>query len=376
MSHLRRVCFLVGMSALLIIAPAAAPHAQGPVIDENPKLRDAKVYASDWGLDLQEAIRRLDLQDPAGELEAALRRSESETFAGLWIQHAPDHRVVVRFTRNGQEKIQKYVAGGPLADIVEVHDAKVSLADLEAAQRAADITVVRLGVPANSQVNVFENRVELYVTDQGQLETALEKAGARLPDSVQVIVVPKLMTLATDIYGGLALPDCTSGFGVQNGSGTKGITTAGHCSNAQSYSGTNLPFQAELDANEYDIQWHTAPGFTVWNLIWDGTYNRYIFSTKHRDSQVVGELVCKYGKTTGYNCGYITTKTAWGGDGHTETFIRVHKEGVDLCNGGDSGGPWFYNNTAYGTMLGELFDDAFYMAANYIQGLGVTVLTQ
>lgn len=82
---------------------------------------------------------------------------------------------------------------------------------------------------------------------------------------------------------------------------------------------------------------HTAPGFTVRNKIQDGDGDndiRDIDSTKHYD---------------------------------------------DLSSGGDSGGPWFHLNNAYGIHVGEPTgdpDDAFYMAVSFISpGLGVTLLT-
>jgi len=168
----------------------------------------------------------------------------------------------------------------------------------------------------------------------------------------------------------------SSGFSVKNSSGTKGITTAGHCDNSLSYEGTNLPFQGSLLGGSYDVQWHTAPGFTVRNLMYDGTNNRYVYSTKHRDDQELNEFVCKYGKITGFTCGYIIDKSFDPGPDYIATFIRIHRDGVNLSEGGDSGGPWFSGNTAYGIHTHGIGDDAAYMAVNYISDLGVTVLTE
>lgn len=151
--------------------------------------------------------------------------------------------------------------------------------------------------------------------------------------------------------------------------------TAAHCDNSMSYNGINLPFQGSAYGGPYDFQWHTAPGFDVRNLAYDGTNNRYVFSAKRRDNQVVGEWVCKYGWASGYTCGYITDKNFNPGGAMNNTLIRVHRDGVNLSSAGDSGGPWFSLNTAYGLHVGGIGDDAYYMAINYIDFLGLLVLT-
>ncbi len=126
-----------------------------------------------------------------------------------------------------------------------------------------------------------------------------------------------------------------------------------------------------------------APGLTVRNLMYDGTYNRYVYSTKSRDEQALNEWVCKYGITTGYGCGQIVDKSFDPGVGFVGTFIRVHNpDNIDLAEPGDSGGPWFWNNTAYGitthqvTVNGQPNPDAVYMAVNYFSFLHLTVLTE
>ncbi len=344
--------------------------------EDNAKTHDAKVYASDLEIDLDTAIHQLMLQDLAGNLAAELAVKEVDTFAGLWIQHTPQFRIFVQFTQFGKETIRSYIENGPLADIVDVRIAMVSLAELEAAQAAVLLNIRDLNIPIESGINVFQNRVELYVIKRSQFDTALQEARIQLPKHVTVITVNELSADTTDIFAGLALSRCTSGFSVTNSSGTKGITTAAHCSNSLKYNGTNLPFMGAAHGGSYDVQWHTAPGFTVRNLAFDGTSNRYVYSTIHRNNQALNSWVCKYGKITGYGCGFIidknyrpTTPGSW-----SATFIRVHRDGVDLCQGGDSGGPWFLGNTAYGIMKSQIGYDAVYMAINYVDYLDLTVL--
>jgi hypothetical protein len=55
------------------------------------------------------------------------------------------------------------------------------------------------------------------------------------------------------------------------------------------------------------------------------------------------------------------------------TFIRVEEVN---CAGGDSGGPWFFGNLAYGTHSGgnELGGTCIFMAINYLNGIDVDPL--
>ncbi len=400
--------------ALMVGVVFAVANAQGdsnnakPVKESNitvqlydidTLLYDAQMYASHMNVSVEEAVRRLKLQDiPVPEEE--LRMNEAETFAGLWIEHTPEFKYVVLFTRNGEETIKPYLKKYPeFADFVEVRNtAKVSLSDLKRAQAMAISSVRALDIVVESDINIYNNGVELYMTksDRSRFDNALQKGTIQLPDEVKVITVEaEAMGIPeADIYGGLQLISyaypymytCTSGFSVKMNGGpqTKGITTAGHCMNNQEYNGYSLGFFGESYGGSYDIQWHVPPyQYTVKNKIqWrsDGT-TRDITAKKSRSGQVIGGYVCKYGITSHYTCGYISSKDFKPSVPNAEaTFIRVDNTAGydDLSSVGDSGSPWFLTNTAYGTHHGAPTadpNDAIYMAVNYVEsGLSVIVL--
>ena len=342
------------------------------IYEEDALTLDAQTYAAEYGVSFGEAEYRLKLQDEIGELNAELTEKERISFAGLWVQHAPEFRLVVQFTYDGEKTIQPYIEGKPFANIVEVRMVDTTLAELQATQNVAWLAVREVSIPLDYDINILENRVELYVIEPTDFSDALQKTNIQLPEHIEVIRVDGLSREVANIYAGLALSNsCTSGFSVKHSNGTKGVTTAGHCSNSQSYNSVNLPFQSGTWGGTYDVQWHTAPGFTMRNLAWDGTWNRYIYGEKHRNNQYVGQYVCKYGNSTGGGCGNITSTTFNG------TYIRVHSDSADLAEPGDSGGPWFSGNTAYGLFTGDIEpgNDAYYMAINYIDILGLDVLT-
>lgn len=149
--------------------------------------QDAQWYAEQYGVELSEAITRLTLQEPIGKMGAAIEANEKDTFAGLWIQHEPDYRVVVAFTKDGESTVLKYIRDERLREIIEVRTAEATLRYLQDAQTEASRLVRGLGFQTASGINVFENRVEIYATDRTALEEALLQSGKTLPDHVVII---------------------------------------------------------------------------------------------------------------------------------------------------------------------------------------------
>ncbi|MBT4512074.1 MAG: hypothetical protein HOC20_07705 [Chloroflexi bacterium] len=356
-----------------------------PANGDDALMRDAKCYAKDWGISIDEALKQLELQDTIGELGAKLTEQESDTFGGLWIQHIPEYRIVVQFTDNGEKTLQPYIENGPLIDSVEVRTVDTSLKDLKAIQRATITAVQDMRIPFESALVVSKNTIELYAIEKDAQVLAANKN--ILPGKVDIISVDELSKPGSYIFGGLTLDKyssgtayCTAGFSCKNSSGTKGILTAGHARNTLYYNGTYLPMVSEQFECLVDAQWHTTPGYTPTNWIYDGYSTRSITATKNHAYQSEGEYVSKYGRVTGFTWGYITTthflpsyiSCSW----NSAFYVYVHRSGVNLVDGGDSGGPWFSGNTAYGITSGEKGNDGVYMAVDpYVQSIGVTVMT-
>ena len=132
-------------------------------------------------------------------------------------------------------------------------------------------------------VDIRNNRVEFNVVDKAELHLKLDSSGVSLPLGVSVVEVDALSNPTADIFGGKTLTykgpprkECTSGFSVTDGT-NEGVTTAGHFEDKQSYDGTSLNWESGTDQHPYDIQWFSTTAFTVRNLVYDGTNNRYIY---------------------------------------------------------------------------------------------------
>jgi hypothetical protein len=129
------------------------------------------------------------LDDPItapGHLNATLQAAEPETFAGLWIENEPVHKVIVQFTRDGEKTLKPYIAGTPLEGQVEVRKAKVSFRDLTAIADDLYKRLHDLGLPFSASVDVTGNRVLVFITDQVLWENFLREAGLKLPDYVSI----------------------------------------------------------------------------------------------------------------------------------------------------------------------------------------------
>lgn len=372
-----------------------------PLEPENALTRDAEVYSEDFGVDLDTAMYRLGIQTEIGDLDTILELSEKEDFAGLYIQNEPVYHIFVLYkhhkykqgnkgkkgkneTFNG--RLNARLAKTKWRNFVKLRKVKYTLTELEDLQSNAVELAESVGIPADTSVDVTKNSVELAVTDIDAFNGALANEGLTLPDGMSLVEVDELIT-AQSIYGGLPLNNgsCTVGFGVKNSSGTKGIVTAAHCPNVLSFDGTNLPFQLETNFGSADLQWHTAPGLTVENDVRTGslfgvtTSWRNMYGTVNRSAQSVGSQVCKYGNTTGYGCGTIQSKIIQPFGTSTvspnATFVSVSKNGATLTAGGDSGGSWFNNNSAYGVHKGGSPTISIYTPIDYISILGLTILT-
>jgi hypothetical protein len=293
--------------------------------------------------------------------------------------------VVALFTRDGEQTIRPYVAGTPLEGVVEVRQVDATLEELEKAQAEATIIYESKGVAFNSDIDVTQNRAEVYVRDGARARVQ----STELPDQVAQVSVDTLSTFEDSMYGGRALSTCTSGFTVKHDSGTEGFLTAGHCrphpaDGGQYFQGTLMPFQQQDMQGSQDVQWHTSPGID------DRAYFRSGSNTltpvrrlDGRSRQSRGRYVCKYGMSTGRTCGEIAGNDFDPGADYNATFIRVCKPRADTCtdnlsSSGDSGSPWFDGRTALGVHSGATGHDnlqAFYMAINYAQNtyLGIKV---
>ncbi len=392
-------------SLAILVSALCAPLAFGQSdFSNHALLEDAADYAKTVGIDLDEAVKRLRLQDEIGELNGYLYKEMRDSFAGLWIEHNPEFRVVVRFTETTDAQarrnlrtafddlvVQGLIDGNTLAPkdldgLLDIRSAERSIAELEEAQAAAHHLLGLQGGRFDSEINLVENRVDVFALEANELKSRLLDAKASLPAGVEIFPTDSLLeTEQAALHGGQDMSSCTTGFNVRRNSDSElGTLTAAHCGNTQFVHGVSLPFRAQDISGNQDVQWHSACGLLDVSDDFDsGIGIRDVSGTRHRNSQAVGSHVCKNGMATNRTCGFIESTSVLPSTvvvSRQATFVRVGNGGADLSNGGDSGGPWYVENLAYGIHHGGYNSgthngDAVYMPINYVSSLGVSVLT-
>jgi hypothetical protein len=363
-------------------------HAAKPegIKDSDGLLFDAKMCSQHWNVTVDEALRRFKLEDSARVLEAKLWERESATFGGLWIQNTPEFKIVAAFSGDAAKTIASYVTP-EISDVIEARSVKYSYNELQAIRNEFQSSLKDLGIEFNSATNVMENNIDIDIVakDKSRVDNGITGNKLKMSDQIKINVVNGLSKPELDIYGGRALVglyNCTSGFAVMDYTGCKGNTTAGHADDFLLFYTFPLPWQNELRTGSYDVEWHTCPGLTVVNKFqyWENGSTLDVTATQTRSFQLIGETVSKYGNSTHYTAGIISAKDAYVSVPNClPTWIKIYNAFgySDLSAPGDSGGPWFRGNTAYGIHQGGDPDNnyAYYMAVNYITGLGVSVMT-
>lgn len=382
---------LLSTSALSGTAVAQQEPEQEAQTADRPS-RAVQAYAEAYTVSVEEAQRRLTANRGVGDLGAQIEAAEGETFGGLYIEHTPVHRVVVKFTRGGEATLRRYTQDPKFV----VLPTQVSLRQLTEAQQSLTSTLRTLGIDNVSRLNIETSRVELYVADPAVVQRLRTLGTLRLPDFVDInraLDLSRHGEQAQRIEGGRRVEgprgSCTTGFTVFNTRtpAQRFISTAGHCFDPITYNGVTIPLVGRnwVANTTNDYQWHSIPaGFAQpTNVIYEGLTQPYpIRATRAYSVQAIGEWVCKYGNFSGYTCGRIVSKTynLQGSPG----FVQVaHPSKQQMSVPGDSGGPyyddWTYPNTAFGTHSdsARAVDprDSVYMPINNFANSSLSVLT-
>ncbi len=158
---------------------------------DSPELLDKAIYADFYGISVEEAVARFALADEFGWLSAELEEKEAATFGGYWIQHQPDYKFIVAFTRDGEATMARYIPEDSLG-YFEVRTVTYTYTELLAAQQEVMAALRDLGIPADSAGYVQNNNVEFYVTDLAPVEAAVADGRLIVPDCVAFVLVEGL----------------------------------------------------------------------------------------------------------------------------------------------------------------------------------------
>jgi hypothetical protein len=410
-----------GVVALLAIATAvtaplavsaAEPEVAQPVIDlpdvtaptvggapNEAELQDLQAIAKQSGMSLEAAIDRYAWNDNFALAVAEIQEAAPEAFTmaeivdanTAWVAFAGDvpadaRDILARFNRaHGGVSVDVQADWGYTATsleqaIEEVHYAVLDAPGVRDASTTFDSatggitsTVVLANDASTSAI------VDLQALSIKSLASARGGISTKIATAVTVSNQPVLGGDDSSSYhhGGEALSTCSSGFGTKNVAGARGISTAGHCSNSQSDDGSSLTYRAGHVGTHGDFQWHTGPKPET-----DDFYAGSSSSTEvnlrdvsARGTPVVGQSLCKNGKNGHQDCqGVRKINVCYSG------MCNLVQMNARLAESGDSGGPVYSGNTAYGLHQGWHYDpvwpfdrDLFSRADRIDNALGITV---
>jgi hypothetical protein len=354
----------IAAAALSTAAAAAQPvRTRAEALTE-----DAAQYAAQFRVPLDEAVRRLKAQQASAAATTLIAEEFAGRLAGISIDNGAAYRIVVLLT--GTEPVADRSAAG--VPIVFHTGAKATHAEALAALRKHLIDA-RAELPGlrGAGYDQRTGEVVLLVTSADAATLGIDsiRARAQRVSGVPVrVVVNDLLESNMAVSGGgyvFGLVDgrryrCTSGFVVTDGE-RDGIATAAHCPDELTYEATDgttvpLPFAGQWGLGYHDVQINLIDG-GVEPLFYS---NRGAGSLRRLDtwrnvaSTRAGEFVCHYGESSGYSCAtveltdYAPPGMLCGGP-CSPTWVTVRGPG---CIPGDSGGPVFSGNVAFGIAKG------------------------
>ena len=228
------------------------------------------------------------------------------------------------------------------ADVQEVitrfdRDADKIVSEIMLADSAADSTITRLqGVAEGKISSSLSSRLSVEVSKSAyegspedlDLSSTKHRGGESLPHS-------------TDEF-------CTTGFVVSNGSDT-GVTTAGHCPDTLTDDNVNIAIQGSDYEGYYgDVQWHVGsqPTPSEFYAGSNATTEIWVRTPDGVGIPMVDMQLCKNGHTTHKTCDNVMEIDTCHFE-HCKTIIMDNRK----ANYGDSGGPVYSFDTAYGFVM-------------------------
>jgi hypothetical protein len=355
---------------LLLLLVALPAHAQPVQSQLEAFTDDASQYAAQFAVSQVEALRRLKAQQQTVAATDAIGHEFASRLAGIAIEHKPDYRIVVLLT--GSEPVADRDAAG--VTIVFHVGARATHAQAVEAMRKHLIDF-RADLP-NARGAGYDQRtgeVVLLVAraDADQFGTEAIRKRAEQVGGVPVrVVINELNESNMAVDGGGRVEGlnattnrrnlCTSAFVVTNGE-TTAITTAAHCPDNLTYvdrDGTTveLPMIGSWGAAYQDVQINGSPNSPdplFYSNRGAGAL-RWLRSWRNVASTRAGDFVCHYGESSGYSCATVElTDYAPPGDlcggPCSPSWVTVKGPG---CIPGDSGGPVFSGDVAFGIAKG------------------------
>jgi hypothetical protein len=358
--------------AVTFATPASAVDEDGWSELSEAERVDLALIAKTEGIGIDEAVERFAWQNDFALASTALQEAHPQSFAYAEITSEAPAAATISFVGPVPADTDKFLGSLPEGIHVElVPGAALSAVDVD-----AEIIEVHHAVSATGLVG---NVLTLYDRGAGLVRVTAEPRGeGDLPGQEQAIrsmlpenlppfdfILDPQVGGSDDVRRGggrLEFPDtadlaCSGGFNVIKPNGTTGVATAGHCDNSLTHENTNgdpevdLNFQAQHRGEWGDFQWHKSPEGESDNFYYDYNSTRDVIAWSN---PVDGQTLCRFGHKTGATCSAVNDLSVCKTDGDGNELCRLVRMNEDEAGPGDSGGPWYYGQVAYGYHQGSV----------------------
>jgi hypothetical protein len=354
--------------------------------------QDAGEYARQFGVGVDEALRRLRALSDSVLATDRIAGQYRDRLAGIAIDHRPDLRIVVSLTGTESVAEQRIMVGGMVVPIVFRTGAKATRERVIWAMTWHQAAIAA-ALPKPPAMGLDPRTGELViVVNSDPPGGATEALRAKLSGIAGVPVRLRFLDqvdVNLSASGGSRVEGtspadgkrylCTTAFTVTDGT-RFGIATAAHCLDDLTYidpqrATSRLTYVGQWGWGYQDVQINTVegplPGLFYANTA--KTVERPVTDQRTRTSTRAGDFVCHRGERTGYSCALVElTDFAPAGDlcggACLPTWVAV---AGPTCKGGDSGSPVFIGTTAMGIVKGATYRNGacvlyFYMSTDYL----------
>jgi streptogrisin C len=385
------------IGTLLTTGPLAAPSAGAGASRSRDQQqgRDIGLVAKAKGWTIEEAQAQFKAAEAVGAIAEQIAKQRPDAFVGSALSEKPGRPPTLYVKGSADTLIRQLVASSDIP-IVVADNEPFSFEQLEARKRRVHAALEAMGFQdVVTRVNITgHGRIPAEVAARAgapnQVAPILASLPVDLQSSVDVSISPQRFGADTTSFGGMmvrksGVNDATSGFSVTKiTTGYTGVTTAGHAAGEDSlvHPGHNVVhtfvFQSEHRGQWGDIEWHTT------NFVEEPKYYAEagnlidtVFGLEARANISVGESVCQYGRfSNDRDCSLdvadvsiaCTNNNVW-----NDRLVQMN--GVTTIPG-DSGGPWTFGGTVFGSQkghCGSLGRDAWSVADLFDEAIGVRV---
>lgn len=347
---------------------------------------DIALTAESNGWSIREATTRYESSEAVGRVAARVAREGPESFVGSKVAKDPEDPPTLFIKGIASDRVRAWVEDEDVPIVIK-DEQPYSYDELEERQLRVHNALLEAGYDeVATGIGISRaGTIVVGVRETKGLSSRPEDVLRHVPDDLRQSVdltVHEGSTFSEDLASGGQKTTytgdnnfCTSGFTVIGPNGP-GVVIAQHCYPENRISSSNyvMTFRDGHYGAYGDVGYYTTNTTEIAEFYSATDDRRAVLAVEPIGSLSEGETVCRFGRGSGNrNCSAEIEDVSQACD----NLSRMVLMNADVSNPGDSGGPWFHGNRAYGAHHGECGSqsahDAFSAAARFEAAIDVIV---